>query len=126
MSLGPDNTICKKEFTDAMRARLEADKPGSGSNVDLPDVQKNFGALGQAIYNIATRDADTTSNANIDPAFWKWVAALDAWQKGVAQAFTNWQPTQPDGQALKTAILTVPTPQSTSAPAPTTVKGKII
>lgn len=118
MSLGPDNTICKKEFVEAMR-------PIAGNNVDLPQINPNFGALGLAIYNIATIDAETTSDKTIDAAFWQWVAALDAWQQGVVQAFSNWQPTQPDGQALKAAILAVPTPQSASAPAPTGLKGKI-
>lgn len=119
MSLGPDKTICKKAFVDAMR-------PIAGDNVDLPQVNPNFGALGLAVYNILTQDAETSSNSTIDATFWKWVAALDAWQQGVVQAFTNWQPTQPDGQALKAAILAVPTPQSASASAPTKLGGKII
>ena len=119
MSLGADNTICKKEFVEAMR-------PIAGNNVDLPQVNANFGALGQAVYNIAALDAETTSDKTLDAAFWQWVAALDAWQQGMVHAFSNWQPTQPEGLALKAAILAVPTPQSTAAPAPGGLKGKII
>ena len=119
MSLGPDNTICQKAFVDAMR-------PIAGDNVDLPQVNANLGALGLAVYNILTQDAETGSNSTIDTTFWQWIVALDAWQRGVVQAFTNWQPTQPDGLALKAAILAVPTPQSASVPAPTGLKGKII
>ncbi len=126
MSLGPDNTICKKEFKEAMRP-IAGKNPITGKdNVDDKAVDPNFGALGQAVYNILIKDAETTSDKTIDTAFWQWMAALDAWQRGVVQAFTNWQPTQPDGQALKAAVLAVPTPQSASAPAPTGLKGKII
>ena len=126
MSLGLDNTICLQEFMEQMRP-IAGKNPKTGKdNVEDPQVKPNFGALGQAVYNIATMHAETTSDATNDAAFWKWVAALDTWQKGVVQAFTAWAPAQPDGQALKTAILAVPTPQSTSAPAPTTLKGKII
>ncbi len=126
MSLGPDNTICMQEFMDRMRPIAGKNPTTLLDNVEDPQVKPNFGALGQAIYNIATVHAEMTSNATIDAAFWRWVAALDSWQKGVVQAFTNWQPTQPDGQALRTAVLAVATPQSTSASAPTAMKGKII
>ncbi|SRR6266700_5129785 len=126
MSLGSDNTTCKREFKEAMRP-IAGKNPNTGTdNVDDQHVDPNFGALGQAVYNIATLDAETTSDKTIDAAFWQWVAALDAWQQGVVQAFNNWQPTQPDGQALKAAILAVPTPQSASVRAPTGLKGKII
>lgn len=126
MSLGPDKTICKREFKEAMRF-IAGKNPSTGNdNVDDQRVDPNFGALGQAVYNIATIDAETTSDKTIDTAFWQWIAALDAWQQGVVQAFTNWQPTQPDGQKLKAAVLAVPTPQLVSAPAPTKLGGKII
>lgn len=52
MALGTDNTICKNEFIAAVRANLEAEKPGSGSNADNPDVQKMYGMLAQAVYQI--------------------------------------------------------------------------
>ncbi len=132
MSLGPDNTICTNEFVGAMRERLEADKPGSGANVDLPDVQKNFRALGQAIYNIVVEHAETTSDTTSDYIFWQWVTdvenwllSLSQWQQGMAKAFKDWSPTQADDKAIRDAITQLADPGSPPAGYPTSLKGKI-
>lgn len=132
MGLGPDNGICKTEFVEAMRARLIADDPKAGDNVDREDVQKNLGALGLAVYRIATVHAETNSDAATDAAFWQWVSDVNAWlsklstwQKGVAQAFAAWTPTLPAEQALKTALIAVSDPGSPPASAPTALKGEI-
>lgn len=109
-----DAVNCKQAFVDAM-------SPIAGDNVKLDPVQANLGALGGAVLQIATVYATTVSNVNFDPTFWQWIAALDAWQKGVVQAFNNWHPVQPDGQALKTAVLAVTTPP----PAPIVMEGGI-
>ena len=131
MSLGPDNVICKDEFVEAMRQRLDADGL-PGTNVDRPDVNKNLAALGQAIFRIATVHAQTTSSAAQDAAFWAWIAgvgvwlaAVDAWQNGVTAAFTAWVPATPAETALRTAVLAVPVPGVPPAPAPTTLTGRV-
>src|SRR5215212_3135153 len=97
--LGSNPDKCTTELVEAMRARLNALDPPQGSNVDDPEVQKNFAALGQAVFQIATALAATTSDASEDAAFWAWMADVQAWllklstwQAGVAQAFTNWAP----------------------------------
>ncbi|HEY9830332.1 MAG TPA: hypothetical protein V6D26_07125 [Stenomitos sp.] len=125
MTLGTDNTTCKTEFKEAMR-------PIAGANVDRPDIDPNFGALGQAVFRIATVYAETTSDFSLDPAFWQWISntnawlqSLSTWQKGVSQALTNWTPTQPAEQALKTALTALPQPGNPPTPAPTLLKGKI-
>ena len=132
MGLGPDNEICKTEFVEAMRARLEAETPGSGINVDRDDVKPNLAALGLAVYRIATVHADTISDSTTDATFWQWVSDVNAWlsklstwQKGVAQAFAAWTPTLPAEQALKTALIAVADPGSPPASAPTALKGEI-
>ena len=62
MSLGADNAVCKKEFVEAMRAVLDQMTPPHGSNVDPPSqANDNLGALGTAVFNIATKDAQTWS-----------------------------------------------------------------
>ena len=132
MGLGSDEETCKNEFIEAMRARLEAEEPGSGANVDEPAVQENLGALGLAVFSILTVHAETISNLSTDNDFWQWVAdvntwlsELENWQQGVAQAFASWTPVQPAEQDLKTALLAVPSPGSAPTQAPTTLKGKI-
>jgi hypothetical protein len=124
--------IAKKEFIEAMRVRLEAKQSGLGKNVDLPDVQDNLGALGQAVYRIATVFAETRSDATTDSAFWQWVgqvndwlADLRAWQQGVADAFATWVPENSSEQQLKKAIQTVPDPGAPPALAPTKLMGKV-
>jgi hypothetical protein len=114
MTLGADNTICKKEYVDAMR-------PIAGDNVDLPQIQDNLGALGTAVFRVATVHATTVSNAASDAAFWAWVGAIAAWQTGVVAAVTAWAPTAPAEQALRTALLAIPAPP----PAPTSQSGRI-
>jgi hypothetical protein len=132
VSLGADNVICKNEFVEAMRQRLNADGL-PGTNVDLPEVNKNLAALGQAIFRIATVHAQTTSGAAQDAAFWTWIAgvaawltAVDAWQNGVTAAFTAWAPATAPETALRTALLAVPAPGAPPAPAPTTLGGRVV
>jgi len=132
MGLGPDNTICKTEFVEAMRARLEAEEPGLGANVDDPSVQENLGALGQAVFQIATVHAEMVSDGVTDAAFWQWIidanawlSALATWQQGIAQAFVDWMPTQPAEQALRADLIAVPSPGSPPVFTPTNLRGKI-
>jgi hypothetical protein len=132
MGLGTDNTICTSEFIEAMRAKLEAEEPGSGKDMDNPDVQKNFVPFGQAVYRIATVRADLASDATADAVFWQWVSdvntwlkGLSAWQKGVAQAFSAWSPTLPAEVNLRSALIAVAQPGPPPAVAPSGLKGKI-
>lgn len=111
MTLGPDNTVCKQEFVDAMR-------PIAGDNVDLLQIQDNLGALGTAVFRISTVHATTVSDAAADAAFWAWVSALAAWQLGVVAAVTAWTPATVPEQTLRTALLalgTVPAPPTRQA-----------
>lgn len=129
--LGADHTLCKQEFVEAMRKRLNDDNL-PGSNVDDPSVNKNLAALGQAVFRIATVHAQVTSNAGADAAYWQWVAdvaawlaALRAWQTGITAAFTAWVPGTPPDVALKTALLAVPAPGAPPAAAPATLTGRL-
>jgi len=126
MSLGSDNSICKQEFAEAMR-------PIAGDNVDIPEIQANFGALGLAIYRIATVFAETASDNATDANFWNWVqsvstwlTALSNWQIGMEQAFTTWAPVTPEGQDLKAKVLAVISPGPAPTSTPTSLKGKIL
>jgi hypothetical protein len=132
MGLGPNKEISKNEFIEAMRVRLEADEPGLGANVDKPDVQKNLGALGLAVFRIATVHAETISDSSTEEDFWDWVSEVNAWllkletwQEEVVEAFTNWSPTSTEDQNLRTAIIGAESPGSPPAQAPTVLKGKI-
>ena len=126
MSLGTDNTVCKKEFVEAMRAVLDAMKPPQGSNVDPPNAANdNLGALGTAVFNIATKDAETWSDNTADAAFWQWVAAVQIWIGDVRQAFSAWNPTAAADQTLKTSVLAASLPGSPPGTAPTSMTGTI-
>lgn len=132
MSLGTDNAVCKSEFVDAMRQRLNDDGL-NGGNVDDPSVNKNFGALAEAVFRIATVHAQTTSSSAADAAFWQWVSdvaawlgAVDAWQNGVTAAFTAWTPATAPEIALKTALLAVPAPGPAPVAAPAALGGRIV
>ena len=114
MTLGADNAICKQEYVDAMR-------PIAGGNVDLPQIQDNLGALGTAVFRVATVHATTISTAASDAAFWAWVAGIAAWRAGVITAVNAWTPTTPAEQALRTALLAIPAPPA----APTSQSGRI-
>lgn len=125
MGLGTDNETCKTEFVEAMR-------PIAGDNVEVAEVQANLGALGQAVYRIATVHAETVSDETTDATFWQWVADVNAWlsaladwQQDVAQAFANWAPTQPAEQALKTNLVAAPDPGSPPTLTPTNSRGRI-
>lgn len=132
MSLGSDNKVCKEEFVNAMRARLIAEDPKLGVNVDLPSVNQNLGALGQAVFLIATTHAETVSDKATDTDFWKWITevntwltALSNWQAGITNAFTAYAPLRPEEQALKNAVLGLSSPGSPPARVPTSQRGKI-
>lgn len=132
MSLGPNNAIAATEFVEAMRARLIAQDPALGPNVDDPAVRPNLEALGQAVYRIATVHAETVSDAGSDAQFWAWVngvqtwvTALAAWQTGVRAAFNAWTPTLPAEQALRAALLAVAVPPAPPGAAPTAQRGVV-
>jgi hypothetical protein len=132
MPLGSDNTICAKEFVDAMRARLNTLSPPAGGNVDDPSVHANLAALGQSVFRILSVEAQTFSNASSDPAFWVWMAAvntwlgkLSTWQAGVAAAFNAWAPATTPDQTLKAALVGVAAPGVPPAPAPSSLTGVV-
>lgn len=132
MSLGPDKTTCATELREAMRARLNVLDPPAGANVDSDQVRPNFDALGQAIHQILTADAETISAAAQDSTFWTFlsdlrreVEQLRAFDADLKNAFAAWDPTLPaSGATLKTTIagLVVPT---TTPTAPASLKGKL-
>lgn len=131
MGLGPNKEIAKQEFIAAMRARLEAQETGLGANVDDPSVSANLGALGEAVYKIATVHAETRSDATADSAFWQWVGDVDnwlqdlaTWQQGVTQAFADWAAAGAPNQGLKADIAALSGPGAPPSP-PTSLKGKI-
>jgi hypothetical protein len=132
MSLGPDNTICKGEFVEAMRARLVEDDPALGAAVDKPGAQKQLGAMGQAVYRIATLHAEATADGETDREFWEWVAAvaewtaaLSQWQTGVVDAVRAWAPTAAAERALQTALLRLPDPGRPPSDPPKQLRGRI-
>ncbi len=111
MSLGTDNAVCKKEFVDAMRAVIEQNHPGQGKNVDPGQpANDNLGALGTAVFNIATKDAETLSDQAADAVFWQWVAAVQTWIGDVHQAFSGWAAAAGADQTLKANVLAAPFP----------------
>jgi hypothetical protein len=144
--LGADHTICKTAFIEAMRAQVFADTLAANAgdpaatekatqaanNMDLPEVQKNFASLGEAVYQILTVHAQTTTSAATDEAFWQWVAGVNTWlavlahwQQGVTQAVNAWAAATPVEQALKNAITGLPSPGMPPASAPTSLHGGI-
>jgi hypothetical protein len=132
MTLGADQAVCRTELVEAMRARLVAEDPALGPNVDLPPVQANFDALGLAIFRIATLHGETHSTAAEDAAFWSWVSAVSAWlaavgvwQAGMAAAFTAWAPTLPAEQAVRLALTAVPVPGPPPGAPPTSLTGRV-
>jgi hypothetical protein len=84
------------------------------------------------VFRILTRDAETISAPAQDSAFWKFITdlcaeveALRAFDAGLQNAFSNWNPAQPaSGAIFRTAVLQLTVPSSTP-PAPTTLNGKI-
>ncbi len=131
MSLGANNQICKDAYIAAMRARLAAEDPALEANVDLEGVQKNFGALAEALFQILTTKAEVSSAAAADPAFWQWVTsmvtwaqAMSAWQSSLRTAFQGWAPVNAPDQAFRTAVLGLTSPGAPPA-APASLKGKI-
>ena len=131
MALGPDETICRQEYIETMRARMEADNPGSGKNMDDPNVQKTFDTFAQVLYRVATVHAETQSDASTDTPYWSWVngvnawlSAMAAWQSGVHTAFSNWAPVGAADQALRNAVLALSDPPPVPLP-PSAIKGKV-
>lgn len=132
MALGADKTIAKTEFIEAMRQRLEAQQAGMGANVDQPDVQENLGALGQAVFRIATVHAETTSSSTQDAQFWQWVADVNdwlddmaTWQAAVRTAFNNWTPNGASEVALRNAMLALTSPPAPPVSAPINLRGRV-
>lgn len=133
MSLGSNyEIICKREFIEAMRKRLEAEKPGMGENVDNEAVASNLGALGEALFIILTSHAKVFSESSPDDSFWKWISDVNKWltemrkwQKGVADIFTAWNPVTAEGIALKTAFMNLSNPGDPPASGPDKITGKI-
>lgn len=134
--LGSDSAVCVTAFIESMRAQVLADNPGdpdAAKNLDLPQVQKNFAPLGEAVYRIATAHAQTVSDAGADAAFWAWVgatnswmASLSKWQQGVTTAFTAWAAATPAEKALRAAVIAVPAPGAPPAGAPARIRGQIV
>ncbi len=131
MSLGANNTVCKDEYIKAMRARLVAEDPALEANVDTDGVQKNFAALAEALFQILTAKAETSSDAAADPAFWLWAGnmvvwaqAMSTWQTSLRSAFQAWAPVNAPDQAFRTAVLALASPGAPPA-APSSLKGKI-
>src|SRR6516164_3362469 len=117
MALGSDNTTCANEFITAMRNRLNQLNPQQGKNVDDPNVKPNLVALGQAVFEILTVDAQTHSDAASDATFWVWIAAvnvwlgaLSTWQTGLTAAFNAYAPATTPEKSLRTAVLAVASP----------------
>jgi hypothetical protein len=132
MSLGNDHQTCTTEFVDAMRARLDSEQPPLGANVDSPDVRKNFEALGEAVFQILSARAETTSGSAQDAVFWTWVTkvteqlvALTTWQAGVRTAVQNWSPPDSAGIQLRSAILALAVPPAAPATAPAALTGRV-
>ncbi len=114
MSLGPDHHIAKQAFVDAMR-------PIAGDNVNVEQVQANLGALGAAVYEIATAHAETLSSPNTDADFWQWIAAVQDWMVAVAA----WQNSVHQSLSLLDPGLTATVPEPPLAPVPTRMQGQI-
>lgn len=131
MALGADGTVCTDGLVAAMRARLE--EIGMGDNVDLPDVKKNFDALGTGLHQVLTVRAETASDPVADADFWAWVqavnawmAAVAAWQTGLAAAFNSWAPTQPAEQAFRSAVIGLQSPGAPPPTPPQLLRGRIV
>jgi len=131
MGLGPDNDIAKTEFINAMRARLEQEDKTLGKNMDDPAVQKNMGALAEAVYRIVTAHTDAVSTPQLDPEFWQWMEQvnhwlkeLSEWQKGVAEAMDRWAATTQENLLLKSELAGLKAPGELPAP-PTSLKGRL-
>jgi hypothetical protein len=132
MTLGPDRSICATELREAMRKQLDTLSPPAGANVDAPLVRPNFDALGEAVWLILTRDAETVSGDAQDHAFWQFLAdlrteveQLRAFAAGVRGAFEAWSPAAPATNVnLRTTIVGLTAPSASPA-APTSLRGAI-
>jgi len=131
--LGPTSDACVEEVLAAMRDRVLADAPDAATgaalaaNLDAPEVQRNLAPLADGIYRILTQRARPGADAETDPAFWQWVADLQAWaatmqawQEGVAQAFAS-----AGDVALRNALAAVPAPGPAPEKPPTSLAGAI-
>lgn len=154
MNLGGDSDSSKQAFIDAMKDRLKdlnEEKPEDKDikekalkEIDDPEgnAHKNLGALGQAVYNILTENAEIVSSPDETDhrSIWDWIQgvnsrlqALSEWQQGVRDAFDNWSPDQPpptdssepsEDELLKAAILALPTIEPLPS-LPTEIRGRI-
>ena len=75
-------------------------------NEEGGEVQKNLGALGQAVYSILTEKSEVFSDKNVDAEFWGWVKAVNDWLKAI--------------KAQNPGL-----PEPPQLPTPTELKGKI-
>lgn len=130
--LGPDQTVCMREFVEAMRRHVIENDPESAGNMDRPEVQQNFSPFGDAVFNIATELAQTHSSTEDDPDFWNWTEALgnwatemSAWQQNLLRAFSDWAPNEADERNLRRAVLSIPQPGEPPTTAPDAVHGRI-
>lgn len=132
MSLGSNNAVSKSEFVEAMRNLLESKQPGSGANVDKPDVNDNLGALGTAVFRIATVHAEVVADAGVDVEFFTWVNAVNTWlndlrdwQQHLVTQFQHWAPVTVPEQNFRTGVLGITDPGEPPATPPSILTGRI-
>lgn len=139
MSLDGNAEISKQAFVKAMKERLETLDDQASKDIALQainekkgEVQKNLGALGQAVYSILTDHAETTSSLSNDSDFWQWIQLVNAWlkdlstwQEGVEKSFRDWQPGSEEGKDLKNKLLKLNSPKQPPNSPPKSLRGKI-
>ena len=122
MSLGGNADSSEQAFFDAMRKRLETLENNKDALAAIDEeggnVRKNLNALGQAVYQILTENAETVASVPTDPAeesaFWTWVRDVHIW----LQDLYAWQ------QDVAIA-LGVPQPPAPPSNVPTEIRGRI-
>jgi hypothetical protein len=137
--LGTTNDRCVGAVIEAMRSRVVADAPDVATgqalagNLDRPEVQRNLAPIGDAVFRILTQHALTTADASSDPSFWQWladvharVAAAEAWQRGLAEAFAAWTAASAADLALKQAVSGLAAAAAVHPPAPVSLAGKVV
>jgi hypothetical protein len=137
MAVTRENSL--QAFKDAMRERLVADDPAMGDNVDMPEVEKNLDALGHAVLDILTVNAEVRSDTAPPTLqdFWAWVNAVQAylealqvWQAQLQVELVNWNEAAAPPLALaelKAALGAIPAPVAPPPPeAPSHLTGRIL